>query len=68
MHTKTPITLRIEPELLAAVRHQANAENRTLTNFIETVLKERLGALSQPERRSVSDIDPSPPTQDGRAQ
>ena len=68
MHTKTPITLRIEPELLAAVRHQASAENRTLTNFIETVLKERLGALSQPERRTLSETDLSISAEDGRAQ
>jgi hypothetical protein len=42
MHTKTPITLRVDPALLAAARGQAQAENRTLTNYIETVLKERL--------------------------
>lgn len=36
---KTPITVRIDPELLIAARRCAVQENRTLTNLIETVLK-----------------------------
>jgi len=39
---KTAITVRLDPELLEAVRVGAERENRTLTNFIETSLKERL--------------------------
>lgn len=39
---KTPITVRIEAELLAKVRRCAREENRTLTNFIETVLRQRV--------------------------
>jgi len=41
---KTPITIRVDPGLLANARKSAKRENRTLTNFIETVLKERIGA------------------------
>jgi hypothetical protein len=38
---KQPITIRLDPELLANARMRAKEENRTLTNFLETVLKER---------------------------
>ncbi|MFC7478273.1 hypothetical protein ACFQS7_28300 [Dankookia sp. GCM10030260] len=41
---KQPIALRIEADLLAEVRRCASEENRTLTNFIETVLKTRVAA------------------------
>ena len=39
---KTPITVRIEAQLLADARRCAAEQNRTLTNFIETVLRRRL--------------------------
>jgi hypothetical protein len=39
---RKPITMRFDPELLAKVRLRAANENRTLTNFIETVLRERM--------------------------
>jgi hypothetical protein len=38
---KQPITIRLDPELLATARMKAKEENRTLTNFLETALKER---------------------------
>ena len=41
---KQPIALRIEVDLLKEVRRCASEENRTLTNFIETVLKARIAA------------------------
>ena len=41
---KTPITVRIEAELLDAARRCAREENRTLTNFIETLLRQRVNA------------------------
>ena len=41
---KQAITVRIDPELLASARACAKEENRTLTNFLETALKERVGA------------------------
>jgi hypothetical protein len=48
---KTPITVRIEAELLAEARQCAQAENRTLTNFIETVLRQR---VAEPRPKSAS--------------
>jgi hypothetical protein len=45
-HTmKHAITIRIDPELLEQARTCAKQENRTVTNFIETILKERIGVL-----------------------
>jgi hypothetical protein len=44
---KQPIALRIEADLLMEVRRCAAEENRTLTNFIETVLKARVAAGSR---------------------
>jgi hypothetical protein len=41
---KQPITIRLDPELLANARIRAKEENRTLTNFLETALKERFEA------------------------
>jgi hypothetical protein len=53
---KQAITVRIDPELLADARACAKEENRTLTNFLETALKERVGAsgLSSISKRTVS--------------
>jgi hypothetical protein len=45
---KQPIALRIEVDLLKEVRRCASEENRTLTNFIETVLKARVAGLPSP--------------------
>jgi len=39
---KKPLALRIDPVLLAAARECARRDNRTLTNFIETVLRRRV--------------------------
>jgi hypothetical protein len=36
------ITMRLDPDLLAKARLQAARENRTLTNFIETVVRQRV--------------------------
>ena len=43
---KTPITVRVEAELLAEARRCATEENRTLTNFIETVLRRRVQEMA----------------------
>jgi hypothetical protein len=40
--SKTPITVRLHPDLLAEVRQSAARDNRSLTNFIETALRERI--------------------------
>lgn len=39
---KTPITVRMDPELLQRVRLSAARDNRSLTNFIETALRRQL--------------------------
>jgi hypothetical protein len=52
---KTPVTVRLNPDLLAEVRQSAARDNRSLTNFIETALRERINgfSLSQAPSRSV---------------
>jgi hypothetical protein len=55
---KKLVTFRIDPDLLARARMTANRENRTLTNFFETVLKKAVeGAPSADEQ--------TPPTPSG---
>ena len=51
--SKKPLGIRLDPGLIAAAQEAARLENRTLTNLIETLLKERCGkALNrQPEER-----------------
>jgi hypothetical protein len=39
------MTIRIDPDVLEAARGRAFAENRTLTNYIETVLRKDLGLM-----------------------
>ena len=36
---KKLVTFRLDPDLLAKAKGKADLENRTLTNFVETVLK-----------------------------
>jgi hypothetical protein len=50
---KQAITIRLDPELLASARQRAKEENRTLTNFLETALKERFAsAVSRTSKKS----------------
>jgi hypothetical protein len=44
---KTPVTVRLNPDLLAEVRQSAARDNRSLTNFIETALRERINGVSR---------------------
>ena len=55
---KTPVTVRLNPDLLAEVRQSAARDNRSLTNFIETALRERInGAVySQDPSGSVREF------------
>ena len=53
---KKLVTFRFDPDLLERVRETARAENRTLTNFVETVLK-----------RSVDPAYPRDPAASGHA-
>ena len=43
---KTAITVRVEAALLIEARRCACLENRTLTNFIETLLQRRIAELA----------------------
>ncbi len=43
---RKPITMRFDPDLLAKAKLKAAWENRTLTNFIETVIRERVADVS----------------------
>ena len=47
---KKAVTFRIDRDLLDMARRSAAAENRSLTNFIETVLKARFEP-GEPTRR-----------------
>ena len=51
---KTAITVRLDPDLLAAARQQARQENRTLTNLIETVLRDRIAIPAQGGRAGAA--------------
>lgn len=51
---KTPVTVRLNPDLLAEVRQSAAKDNRSLTNFIETALRERINGVSRSQRPSRS--------------
>jgi hypothetical protein len=46
-HLKIPKTVRTDADLLEAVRHCAVKKNRNRTTFIETALRNRLGAYLQ---------------------
>ena len=49
------MTIRIDPAVLEAARGRATDENRTLTNYIETVLRKDLGLMgTTPPRRPRS--------------
>ena len=52
---KKPLAIRIDADLLANVRDCARLDNRTLTNFIETVLRRRVEEMAgrSPELRAV---------------
>jgi hypothetical protein len=52
---KTAVTVRLNPDLLAEVRQSAARDNRSLTNFIETALRERVDGVAR-GRRSLGSI------------
>ena len=50
------ITMRIDPEVLKAARRRATADNRTLTNYIETLVRRDL--QTDPNTRHLEVIAP----------
>jgi hypothetical protein len=55
---KKPVTFRIDQDLLEQARRSAQAENRTLTNFVETLLKTKVASSGQPERPADDQTTP----------
>ena len=53
---KTPVTVRIHSDLLAEARRCAREENRSLTNFIETVLRQRIRTARQQALASSAEV------------
>lgn len=51
---KQPVTFRLDPDLLAAARFCAERENRTLTNFVETVVKQHVVRAHGYSERSLA--------------
>ena len=56
---KQVVTFRLDPGLLAKARYSAQRENRTLTNFVETLLKQAVEGCA-------SDSGQTPPPDSGR--
>lgn len=50
---RKPMTIRIDTDLLEAAKAQARKENRTVTNYIETVLRRDLSLDESPEEVEV---------------
>ncbi len=55
---KKLVTFRLDLELLVRAKRAAEAENRTLTNYVETTLKRSL------ETERSHETSPTAPTQD----
>lgn len=54
------LTIRIDPDVLDAARDRAVDENRTLTNYIETVLRLDLGLMVMGAPRRLATVVPAP--------
>jgi len=42
MSKQAPFSMRLEPELKAALQRLAEADNRSLTNYVETILRQHV--------------------------
>jgi hypothetical protein len=51
---KKLITFRFDPDLLASARMTAERENRTLTNLVETALKEAVETRTSTDDQTSS--------------
>jgi uncharacterized protein (DUF1778 family) len=49
---KEPVTIRIEPSLRVKLQERADAERRTLSQFIALVLERYLEETGKPAKRS----------------
>lgn len=51
---KKSVTFRFDPDLLERARSHASADNRSLTNFVETALRRAIeGEAIRPERHDL---------------
>ena len=50
---KKVYSFRLEPELVKELQRRARQENRTLSNLVETVLKQYALSEAEPERPPV---------------
>ncbi len=48
---KIPLNIRIDPELRERLKKQAQRENRTLSNLVDTILREYLEEKSRRSRK-----------------
>lgn len=68
---RQPVTMRLDPKVVKAAKAKAAAHNRTLTNYVETLLMRDLALSDAPMgleviappgvRESVSVADPAEP-------
>ena len=52
-----PVTVRLDPEVLSAAKARAAGDNRTLTNYIETLLRRDLSLM--PGHAAVQVVSPA---------
>lgn len=45
----SPFSMRLDPEVKARLQERADRQNRSLTNYVDTVLREHVGLLDAPE-------------------
>jgi len=48
---KIPLNIRIDPELRERLKKQADRENRTLSNLVDTIVREYLEQKSRRSRK-----------------
>ena len=48
----SPFSMRLDPELRARLEERAARQNRSLTNYVDTVLRDHVGLL-EPAPRAV---------------
>ena len=53
MKKTLPFSLRLDPELKARLQRLADADRRSLTNYVEIVLEDHVKALAKKERRAA---------------
>lgn len=54
---KEAVSVRLAPALVRKAKAKARAENRTFTNFLETILEKHLARLGVEPKRELSILD-----------